>query len=467
MLTKSDFLRYLDAPMHLWAKAHDALEEKSATLLDQHLREQGQQVEALARQYLEDHIQTIYTQADLLWQFAYNDGRYEVRSDGIVHDLTADAYDLYEIKSSTRVKTEHEYDLAFQTLLLENTFNLRSIYVLHINSNYVLEDELDIAQLFIIDEVTPKINKRREDVKQLRVSAWQVTQMDAPLPEFACTNPKTCPCPSLCHPKLPVHPIYDLPRIGRKAADLRNQGIVDIRDIPPDFPLNAKQTQHAQVVRSGQAQVDKTAIGDWLSGLDYPLYFLDYETFGPALPLFPGYQPYEQVVFQYSLYTLTSPEAEPKHHACLITSQEDPEPPMAADLVRHLGPEGTVLVWYAPFEKGRNTGLARHCPEQADALLGINDRIQDLMLPFSSGWFIHPDFHGSASLKAVLPVLCPELDYTDLQIRDGQQAMLTWFRLQQGEFSPEEEAQIRENMLAYCQRDTYGMVAIWNYLRTI
>ena len=89
------------------------------------------------------------------------------------------------------------------------------------------------------------------------------------------------------------------------------------------------------------------------------------------------------------------------------------------------------------------------------------------MQPFSSGWYIHPDFHGSASLKAVLPVLSPELDYANLSITDGQQAMLTWYRLQQGEITPEDEAEIREAMLAYCQRDTYGMVAIWDHLRKI
>ena len=467
MLTKSDFLLYLDAPMHLWAKAHDALEDAAPTLLDQHVREQGQQVEALAFRYLEDHIRANYDRADLLWQFATNDGRYEIRADGIVHDRAADVYDLYEIKSSTRVKTEHEIDLTFQALLLDAIFEIRSVYVLHINSEYVFEGELDLSGFFTIEDVTDKVAQHRENVLLLREAAWQVTQMETPLPEFACRNPKTCPCPALCHPNLPAHPIYDLPRIGKKATDLRNQGILDIRDIPADFPLNAKQTQHLQAVRSGQAQIDTKAIRQWLSGLRFPLYFLDYETFGPAIPLFPGYHPYEQVIFQYSLYTLTSPEAEPQHHACLITSREDPEPLLAADLIQHLGPEGSMLVWYQSFEKGRNASLAQHCPDLSADLLGINDRIQDLMQPFSSGWYIHPDFHGSASLKAVLPVLSPELDYANLSITDGQQAMLTWYRLQQGEIAPEDEAEIREAMLAYCQRDTYGMVAIWDHLRKI
>lgn len=467
MLTKSDFLLFLDAPMHLWAKAHDALEERTPTLLDQHLHEQGQQVEALAQQYLQEHIDAHYDQAQLLWQFAYNDGRYEVRSDGIVHDRAADAFDLYEIKSSTRVKAEHEYDLTFQTLLLEAKFNIRNIYVLHINIDYILEEKLNLTQLFTIEDVSDKVRQLRKDVLTLREAAQQVTQMVTPQPEFACRNPKTCPCPSLCHPNLPEHPIYDLPRIGKKTLDLRNQGILDIRSIPADFPLNAKQKQHIQAVQSGQPLVDEAAIRGWLSKLSYPLYFLDYETFGPALPLFPGYHPYEQIIFQYSLYKLADPEAEPVHHAFLSTSREDPEPLLASDLLQHIGSEGSVLVWYQSFEKARNQSLAQHCPELAADLLSINQRIQDLMQPFSSGWYVHPAFHGSASLKAVLPVVCPKLDYGDLTIQDGQQAMLTWYRLQQGEFSPEDETAIRQAMLAYCQRDTYGMVAIWEHLRRI
>ncbi|MBG0770882.1 MAG: DUF2779 domain-containing protein, partial [Anaerolineaceae bacterium] len=435
MLTKSDFLLYLDAPMHLWAKAHDALEDAAPSLLDQHVREQGQQVEALAAEYLKEHIRTNYDQAELFWQFAYNDSRYEIRADGIVHDRVAKAYDLYEIKSSTKVKTEHEIDLTFQALLLEAIFEIRSVFVLHVNKEYVFDGELDLSQYFIIEDVTDKVAEHRENVLLLREAAWQVTQMETPLPEYACRNPKTCLCPGLCHPNLPLHPIYDLPRIGNKAVDLRNRGFLDIRDIPADFPLNTKQTQHVQAVRSGQPQLERSAIHQWLSSLTFPLHFLDYETFGPAIPLFPGYHPYEQVIFQYSLYTLTSPEAEPQHHACLITSREDPEPLVAADLVRHLGPEGSVLVWYQSFEKGRNASLAEHCPNLAADLLGINDRIRDLMQPFSSSWYIHPDFHGSASLKAVLPVLCPELDYANLIITDGQQAMLTWYRLQQDEVS--------------------------------
>jgi hypothetical protein len=42
--------------------------------------------------------------------------------------------------------------------------------------------------------------------------------------------------------------------------------------------------------------------------------------------------------------------------------------------------------------------------------------------------------------------------------------MLTWYWLQRGEIAPEDEAAVRDSMLAYSRRDTFGMVAIWRHL---
>jgi hypothetical protein len=134
------------------------------------------------------------------------------------------------------------------------------------------------------------------------------------------------------------------------------------------------------------------------------------------------------------------------------------------DLLSHIGPAGSVIVWNQSFEAGRNRDLARHCPEQADALESINDRLYDLMLIFRKGFYVDPGFHGSASLKAVLPVLCPDLSYDVLNISSGEDAMLTWWQLQQTELAPEQRMRIEKDMLAYCELDTYAMVAILQVL---
>lgn len=468
LLSKTDFLLFLDTPMHLWAKAHDALEAQSHTPYEQHLIQQGQAVEALARQYLEKIRLPQYERAQVFWQPAFDDGAFEIRADALILDLAANVYDLYEIKSSTAVRPKHEYDLTFQVLLLEAALPLRHAYILHIDKTYEQQGaDLDLARFFTIEELSAKVAQRRESVLKLRQAALIVTQMPEPDPAWACTQPRTCPCPALCHPHLPARPIYDLPRIGKKARELREMGITAVDDIPADFPLNPLQAKHAEAFRSREPVIDRAAIQATLDELTFPLYFLDYETFNPAVPLFPGYRPYEFVVFQYSLHKLTAPDAKIEHSECLILDREDPAPKLVSQLLKAVGPTGSVIVWYQSAESGWNKGLERHCPEHADRLMGINDRLYDLMEIFSKGAYVHPDFHGSASLKAVLPVLCPELAYDNLKITSGEEAMLTWYWLQQGEISAEDRAKIEANLKAYCQRDTSGMVAIWNHLRRL
>ncbi len=460
MLTKTDFLLYHESPLHLWAKAHDQVEAQWQTPLEKHLIQQGAQVEAMARDFVESTLLQGYQTPQVLWQPTYDDGQFQIRADVLIFEPDLGFYDLYEIKSSTRVKREHELDVAFQVLLLEKLLNLRHTYLLHVNPDYIHQDALIFENFFVVEEISEKVEKRRSIVEETRQEAWQVLKMPQPTRESACTKPANCPCPSLCHPNLPHNPVYDLPYIGKKAQRLRAMGVLAIQDIPEDFRLSDRQHRHMMAVKKGQPVIEVDDVQAALDALDYPFYFLDYETFNPALPMYPGYRSYEQIVFQYSLHILQAPDASLQHYDCLITNDRDPAPQLVANLLSHIGPTGSVIVWNKTFEAERNRDLARHCPEKADALKSINDRLYDLMLIFSKGLYVDPGFHGSASLKAVLPVLCPDLSYEVLQISNGEEAMLTWWQLQQTEMSPEQRMAIEKDMLAYCEMDTYALVAI-------
>lgn len=467
MLTKTDFLTWLDAPMHLWAKSHSLLEDQPPAAYDQFLAQQGQEVETLARQYIEQVILSENDHLTLHWQPVYDDGRFQIRADALIWDESVGCYDLYEIKSATSVKKLHEYDLAFQVLLLVTLLPIRHVFLLHIDNTYLHGQQIDLARFFIAEEVSERVADRRDEVAQLRRAAWETTLMAAPNPEFACTKPNACPCPSLCHPALPENPIYNLPHLGKKAITLRDMGILAIEEIPPAFKLSSRQRMHAEAVRSGQRIINTRSIWDSLAALKYPLYFLDYETFNPAVPLFPGYRPYEHIVFQYSLYVVEKPGAHPRHNEALIADGRDPAPQIVPHLLDSIGLAGSVIVWNKSFEAGRNQDLARHSPSDADRLLDINARLYDLMLIFRDGHYIDPRFQGSASLKAVLPVLCPDLQYADLAIRDGESAMLTWHRLHIGAIPPEKRQETVKWMKEYCKMDTYGMLAIWDLLRKL
>lgn len=444
--------------MHLWARAHGQLEEQAPSLYEQHLMAQGQQVESLGRQFLMAFVLPEYDRAELFWQQTYQDGKYQIRVDALIHDPKDNAYDLYEIKSSTSVKKDSEIDITFQVLLLEGLLPLRKSYILHINKNYRHGASLDLEKFFIIAEVNEIIESRRDLVAAAREEAFAVSRMPSPMADFACTKPKSCPCPDLCHPELPERPIYNIPYIGKKAAELREMGVTAIEDIPASFNLNAKQHKHYQAARTNKPVIDLLTIKDSLEDLQYPLYFLDYETYNPAVPLFSGYRPYEHIVFQYSLFQIEQPGAEPKHSDCLLTDFKDPAPELVPLLLQNLGPQGSVIVWNQAFEASRNKDLARHCPEQADRLLNINQRLYDLMLIFRNGHYVHPDFHGSASLKAVLPALCPELNYEKLRISQGEEAMLAWHQIVSGQIPDKDVPGLKTAMKAYCRLDTYAMI---------
>jgi len=72
---------------------------------------------------------------------------------------------------------------------------------------------------------------------------------------------------------------------------------------------------------------------------------------------------------------------------------------------------------------------------------------------------IHPDQKGSWSLKSALPVFAPDLAYDDLDIQHGMAAVVKYSEMIASS-SEEEKATLRNQLLKYCERDTYAMVEI-------
>ena len=63
--------------------------------------------------------------------------------------------------------------------------------------------------------------------------------------------------------------------------------------------------------------------------------------------------------------------------------------------------------------------------------------------------------------------MCPELSYKELPINHGDQATSEWKRLVSDETSPAEKAEIKANLLRYCELDTFAMVRIWQELKKL
>lgn len=201
-----------------------------------------------------------------------------------------------------------------------------------------------------------------------------------------------------------------------------------------------------------------------MSQLTFPLYFLDYETMSGLIPYFDGQRPYQQVPFQYSLHILESPGAKLTQKEYLHRDNSDPARPLTEQLINDIGTKGSIIVWFEGFEKARNSELAEMLPEYQEALWAINDRVVDLMIPFKNKWYDDPRFNGSASIKQVLPVLCPELSYKELGIQEGGSAQRLWMEAVLDSKHPEDKDKVLNDLLEYCKLDTLAMVEIFRVL---
>jgi len=193
--------------------------------------------------------------------------------------------------------------------------------------------------------------------------------------------------------------------------------------------------------------------------LKYPLYCVDFETFAAAVPVYDGTRPYQNVPFQFSVHMVRKPGLEPEHHSYLGDGSIDPRPAFLAELKKTIGPVGSVVVYYEPFEKARLTELARDFPEYGDWINGILKRIVDLIKPFKDFSYYHPLQMGSASLKQVLPALT-DLSYDELEIMDGSTASIKFMDAAFGDIPDEDREKIFTDLLSYCRQDTSGMIEI-------
>lgn len=485
MLTKSDYNRYLECPIHLWLHKYrrNALPAVEEDMKLQWIFEQGNLVESYARQLFPDarlvegHTEDSERQtkeliaAGVMTIFqatAIADGLLAM-ADVLRFDAASQAWDLYEVKSGTKVKKEYLHDIAFQRLAFTKAgYRIGRVFLIHINSAYVRRGDISPSQLLAIQDVTSMADRVATAMEATVVESLALLER-AELPtreHVSCTcSPKDCPCVDHCYPAVPDYSVFYLHGIhASKARKFYDAGTRHITDLPATFTGNTAQAFQLQVARSGRPIIEQARIREVLASLRYPLYFLDYESWAPAIPMFDGYRPYQQMVFQYSLHVLRAPGAAMEHSECLVSEHCDPMRVVAARLAEDIGGDGNIIVWNAQFEANRNDEMAIHVPELADFLRGLNGRIFDLMEIFRQQRYVHPAFRGSCSIKDVLPVVAPALSYKDLVIQEGGTASLTWYRmLTDGRGAPE-RGQACKNLTDYCKLDTLAMVEVFRHL---
>lgn len=239
-----------------------------------------------------------------------------------------------------------------------------------------------------------------------------------------------------------------------------------MEDLPSDVALTEAQTRQVASHRSGNPHVDRPAIKEFLSRLEYPLRFLDFETIQSAVPPFDRCRPYTQVPFQFSLHVIRSKGGPVEHHGFLAKGKDDPRPALLAELTKQLGECGSIIGYNTNFEMTRLGDCALYFPECANWVKAVSGRFIDLLEVFRGMFYYHPSQNGSASLKDVLPALT-STSYEGLRISDGEIASREFMRINFSRVSWWERRRVRKALEEYCAQDTRGLIDILQALERL
>jgi hypothetical protein len=370
------------------------------------------------------------------------------------------SHSLIEVKSSTAIKPHHLWDAAVQAFALRRAgVDVDTVEIMHLNDACRFPD---LDELFVRESISGRVRSLFPQIAKL--IKGQTEMLAGPIPEVEvgkhCSDPHDCPFKARCWPALPKHHVdtfYSLRR--EKAAQLNTQGLTLIEEVPETFPLTIIQERQRKSVAEGALQVDGD-LAAALAPLKGRVAYLDFETVGPAIPVWGGFGPWHHHPVQFSCH-ITSPDGELEHVEWLAEGVEDSRVPMAEALIAALEDVDVVVAFNVPFEKKCLEMIGVGAPDLAAGIQAISSKLVDL-LPIVRDHVYHPDFQGSFSLKSVLPALVPDLSYKSLKVSDGYAAMVLLHGLLfLGEpTAPKKRETIRRNLMDYCAMDTLALVRL-------
>lgn len=373
-------------------------------------------------------------------------------------------YYAYEVKSSTKITPTYILDAALQYYVMTNAgIEIEDFFIAHINNQYVRKGNIEPKKLFTLASVKDDLLELQDEVKRKIERAKQALAQKA-IPEIKigehCFSPYPCDFMGTCWKHVPVNSVFEIAGMTRSEQfALFNSGVVRMDEVPDDHKMKKDSKMHVLGFKTGNVQIDKKAIKDFLHTIYYPVYFLDFETFMPAVPIYDLSRPYQQIPFQYSLHYRAGRDAELKHFEFLGEQGRDPRHEFIQRLLTDTVGKGDILVYNAQFEKSVLNALKKDFPEFAELIDERLSRIKDLMQPFQQKDYYHPAMKGSHSIKNVLPAVAPDLKYEGMKIPNGTVAMSAYEQLQT-ETDMFKILETRDALLEYCRLDTLAMVKI-------
>jgi len=484
LLTKSKYLKGLQCSKLLWISVNDKNRLPQADEATQKLFDEGHIVGEFARKLFpdginikdEDFIKNLEETEKLLkenkplFEPAFLVDRLYSRAD--VLEPVKNSWNIIEVKSSTDVKDVNIQDVAFQKYVYEKAgLKINNCFILHINNEYVRQGEIEIDKLFVKENVSEQVEEEIKLVPDRVKSMLEVIDSEEPEVKIGdfCNKPYACSMEEECWAFLPrENSVFDLYRGGKKSWELFEKGILEIKDIPAGFGLEDRQKIQLECEKTKKAHTNVKAIKEFINTLEYPLYFLDFETYHTAIPLYNGLKPYQQIPFQFSVHKIDS-KGKKTHYSFIASGKKDPRKKFISAIKRKLGGKGSIIVYNQSFEQARLKEIGEFFPLEKQNVDNLIKRMVDLLMPFRNFDYYDRKQNGSASIKCVFPALTSRT-YEGMEIDNGAQASIRYAYITHGDITgkatKEEVKKVRDDLKKYCGLDTEAMICILEKLKS-
>lgn len=469
-INKHLFLTTLFCPSYGWLSQRQN-DEKKRNEADQFRIDQGVEIGELARSLFPDGIlikedtieaavektQALMENPDVncLFEAAFLSKGFATRADILIRER--ESWNLIEVKSSVKDKAGYIADLAYTYMVIEMCgYRTEGCQLCLLSRDY--HPGLKKEEMFQFLDHSRQVKLRTEEFRKKTSSILALLRSKEKPEEPFKSICKNCEYFKSCFDFDILEHIISLPFISIKLYNtLLDQGISKIVDLPETLKLTAHQ-----ILMKKSLVEKKTVIAPelpaFLNKVQWPAFYLDFETTMTAIPLFPETYPYQQIVTQYSLHICRTPGEITEHREFLAETDRDCRKDLAENLIRDLEGEGSIIV-YSGFEKSTIKKLASILPDLQKDLMNLIPRLVDLEIIIKNGIY-HPDFQGRSSIKKTLPALVPEMDYEDLAIGNGSAALTAFARMVRGDVPSDKIPQLRKDLLVYCKQDTLAMVKL-------
>ena len=482
-ISKSDYVLGIKCPNALWFKKYrkDLESEKNQTVLDN-----GSYIGELAcgrfpggvritAKPWEDTATTqtksaISANSHFIYEATLGTETGEYCAADILRNNNDGTWDIIEVKSTSKPHDYHYIDASFQRYVFAKCgVNVRKCFIMTLNPAYVRHGDLDLEQLFSLHDVTENLQDMeivQHEIDRIR-EILDGPELGIAISKVKCNKFYECGYKCYCWKDVPQYSVFDAFK-GALADEIYSKYGADLHNVPAEVRNRQMHAGDIEAFLDNVDVINKDILHDFMNGLQWPLYFLDYESIMPAIPMFDNSRPYQQICFQFSLHVHRKLGGELEHYEYLHNDQTtDPRPGLIRKLIETIGNTGSVIVYNQGFEYARNSEMARDFPEYADQLQAINSRIVDLLIPFRERGLYRPCQNGSASIKQTLPAFVPDMSYENLGIHNGTEATEQFMAFMTGNQTPEQTKQMMSNLHEYCGQDTMAMVRLLDVIQNI